>query len=338
MRLAHFLLPFVLPAGLAAQQVMTVRGTVRDEQAVPITGAEVRIGDRTASTDSLGRFRIDSLRPGTQHVAIRSAGYAPLRTQVALAEPGPAELDFRLTRAFLLPPVITEQRRSGIYGTVGDTLQQPLPGVRVQAAGVNGGVVFTDSLGRFAFPAADRGAYLLRFTHPGYAERRISFEIPPGEGRQIGAVLIPSRRLASRSDDLAFELLRSRIALGLRRNRMQPTELERYGSAGLCEIPRIASEAGRGQATTTVILNGVEVLPEFPISSLCAWRADEVGLVEFGADICADVTQTVGQSLPVPAWCAGRSRGVTRSMGGSRGRIRAQGSGGGSYVIIWENR
>ena len=340
MRLLRCVLPFTaVPALLAAQELPSVRGTVRDAQGAPLAGADVLFGTRTVTTNSQGSFRLDSLRPGSYYVTIRFAGYVPIRTRVEVDDDRPTELDYRMTRApFQLPPVVTELRRAGIYGAVGDTLQRPLAGVQVQVAGVNGGVRYTDSLGGFAFPSADRGAYLVRITHPGYGERRFSLELRPGEGRQIIAVLSPALRTASRADDVAFERLRNRLAFGLARERMTPTQLERYGSLGLCDIPRITGELGRSQGTTTVILNGIEVLSEFPVASLCAWRADEVGLVEFGRDICADVTQTVGQSLPVPAWCLGRSRNAPRSMaGGSTGRIRAQ-SGGGSYVVIWENR
>jgi len=64
--------------------------------------------------------------------------------------------------------------------------------------------------------------------------------------------------------------------------------------------------------------------------------ADEVNLVEFGRDICADATKTI-MSLVPQAWCSARGRGAPRSIMGGGGRIRAQ-SAGGSYVVIWEKR
>jgi hypothetical protein len=258
---------------------------------------------------------------------------------IRIEETRPSDLSFVMVQApFLLPPVVTEVRRTGIYGAVGDTGQRPLRGVRVQVAGVNGGVKFTDSLGGFAFPAADRGAYLVRMTHPGFGERRFPVELNPGEGRQIVAVLTPSTVRASHLDDQVFEDLRHRLAFGLRRNFLGPDELTRYGSQGLCDIPRIFAMVGRFSTTTTVILNGTTPLYEFPVSALCAWRADDISLVEFGGDLCADVTSTIGQALSAPAWCSGRTRNVPRSMGGgATGRSRAQPRGG-SYIIIWEKR
>ncbi len=341
MRLGSLLLAMLLlaPGAAGAQQLQTLRGTVRDQAGTPLQGAELLLGNRVVTTNAQGTFRADSLRPGPLFVTVRFAGYIPVRTSIKIEESKPNDVTFVMTRApFVLPPVVTELRRAGIYGAVGDTLQHPLSGVQVQVAGVNGGVRFTDSLGGFAFPSADRGPYVIRFTHPGYEERRFSVELKPGEGRQVVATLAPSRGRSSRADDIAFEALGRRLAMGLRRERMNPGELDRYGSLGLCELPALLAEVGRRDASTTVILNGVTVYQSFPIASLCAWRADDVAMIEYGRDVCADVTGTVGDAFPRPIWCMGRSRNASRSMGGgSGGRISTQSSGG-SYVIIWEKR
>jgi carboxypeptidase family protein len=331
---------FLLSATLHAQQYRSIRGTVRDTAGAPLEGAELLFGNRSVRTNAQGAYRIDSLRTGNVFLTVRFAGYVPIRATIRIEETRPSDLSFVMTRApFLLPPIVTEVRRTGIYGAVGDTFQRPLRGVRVQVAGVNGGVKFTDSLGAFAFSAADRGAYLVRMTYPGFGERRFPVELNPGEGRQIVAVLSPSTVSASREDDQVFEDLRRRLAFGLRRNFLTPDDLSRYGSQGLCEIPRIFAMVGRFGATTTVLLNGTTPLYEFPVSALCAWRADDISLVEFGGDVCADVTSTIGQALSVPAWCSGRSRNVPRSMGGgATRRIRGAESRGSSYIIIWEKR
>jgi hypothetical protein len=326
------------PVSLSGQELLSARGFVRDRAGAPIQGAELLFGNRMVTTNAQGAYLIDSLPPGQVFVAIRFPGYVPIRTSIRVEESRPNEFSFVMSQApFELPPIVTEFRRKGIYGAVGDTLQHPLAGVRVQVAGVNGGVQFTDSLGGFAFPGADRGAYVVRITSPGYGERRFSVELNPGEGRQIVAVLAPSRESASRADDRAFESLGKRLAFGLRRERLMPSELDRYGSLGLCDVPSLLAHVGRFGATTTLILNGVTLYTAFPIASLCAWRADDVSLVEFGSDICADVTQTAGEAFPMPVWCSGRTRNVPRSAGGAGGRISTQ-RGGTSYIIIWEKR
>ncbi|MGH7561854.1 MAG: hypothetical protein ACRENB_12645 [Gemmatimonadales bacterium] len=109
----------------------------------------------------------------------------------------------------------------------------------------------------------------------------------------------------------------------------QPFWRAPIAGAALCDLPRIRSETG---TETTIILNGVTVLKEF---SLCAFRADEVELVEFGKDVCADPTQSIAQLVGVT--CSGRNRAAPRSLAGGGGRIATQGQLGG-YVISWEKR
>jgi len=337
-RVSLILLLTAAPAVLAAQQrFQTLRGTVFDTAGAPIRGADVLLGNRRTVTNFQGVFRLDSVRVGNYLLTIRLAGFTPLRSRIAILEDAPpAELEYELTPSpFILPQVIATGQRAGIYGAVGDTTHRSIPGARVQVSGVNGGEMLADSTGRFAFPEADRGAYLIRVTHPGYAERRLGIELKPGEGKDLVVLLRPARAVISRGDDQAMENLHKRIALNLNKYRLTPSELTRYGSGGLCDIPRILSEIGRNTSTLVLILNGVHVIREFSVASLCAWQADEVDLVEFGKDFCADVTQTISETLG--GWCGGRNRNVPRSIMGGGARVRTQGSST-SYVIIWEKR
>ncbi|MGQ0703095.1 MAG: carboxypeptidase-like regulatory domain-containing protein [Gemmatimonadales bacterium] len=328
----------LIPALAAQEPFHTLRGTVRDTAGRPLEGAGVQIGERRAVTNPQGMFRIDSLKPGSYVIAIRLPGHTPIRQRLTLTERAPEELSYTLLpSAYTLPPVVTITRRTGIYGTVGTPDQKPLAGVFIQAAGANGGEITTGPDGKFAFPEAHRGPYLVRFARDGYAERRMLLELKPGEGREVAIQLVPSARSPSRADEWALEGLHQRIAFGLSRERLPPSELARYGSQGLCDIPRIRSEIGRAADLTTVIINGVTAYENFPVFGLCAWRADEVDLVEVGRDICADVTQTLTAALPRPAWCSGRTRTVSRSLvpGGRGTQYRPASS---SYVVIWEAR
>ena len=310
---------------------------MRDTAGAPLVGADVLLGERRTSTGPSGAFRIDSLRPGRYAITIRMVGYDPIRSRVVIASTGPTELEFFMVATpQVLAPLIVESRRTGIYGAVGDTSYTAAVGARVQVAGTNGGEALTDSMGRFAFPNADRGVYMVRVTYPGYSARQFMVELKRGEGRELGVLLTPSRRAPSRSEEEALGHLGARLTAGLARERMTAMELKRHASGGLCEIPRIRSEVGRSiGATTTLILNGVTVFPEFDINSLCSWRADEVELVEFSPDICREVTQSVATMLGT--WCSGRARNLPRSIMPGGGRVRTQGAGG-SYVIIWEKR
>jgi hypothetical protein len=130
---------------------------------------------------------------------------------------------------------------------------------------------------------------------------------------------------------------------------MNGEELQRYGSLGLCDVNRIVQEltparAERGfrmaDQKVLLVLNGSTVIDSFPIYAICAWRADEVELVEFGASICRDVTRTIPDLVHV--WCSGippssRRRNTVRSITGAPG-IRTQGNPDVPYVVIWEKR
>jgi hypothetical protein len=133
----------------------------------------------------------------------------------------------------------------------------------------------TDSAGYFAAPRTHGGAYLVVVDHPGFDERRLSLEVPKGKGRELSFRLSPlhESRTSPGREEALWELGR-RLAFGIRRARMMPQELRNFGSMRLCDIPKLRVLAGD---PTTVVLNGVTVLREV---SLCAWRADEVAILE----------------------------------------------------------
>jgi len=57
-------------------------GTVRDTLGHPLRAAEVRAGERVAITDSLGRFRLDSLHDDPIYVVVRRIGYQLAQTTI----------------------------------------------------------------------------------------------------------------------------------------------------------------------------------------------------------------------------------------------------------------
>ena len=327
------------PAVMAAQQpLQSVTGVVRDTAGAAVSGADVLVGSRRTTTGPSGTFRVDSLRPGQYPITIRLVGFRPVHSRVIVVATEPTEMEYFLVAApFLLDPIVVESRRTGIYGAVGDTSYKAAVGARVQVAGLNGGEVLTDSMGRFAFPEADRGMYMVRVTYPGYSERRFSVEVRKGEGRELGVLLTRATESPSRIDAAAVEDLGHRLAVGLSQERITTTELQRSGSLGLCDVPKVKSGL-RNMAgnSLTVILNGVTVMRDFDVASLCSWRADEVELVEWNADICRDRTGTV--AMLMGTWCGNSGvRSVPRSMVPGGGQVRTQGSSS-AYVVIWEKR
>lgn len=330
-------LVFGISRASAQQPIQSIRGFVRDSSGTGLGGAEVIVGQRHTITTPQGAFRIDSLRPGQYSITVRLVGYSPVRSRVAVVATEPTELEYFLMQAPVrLPTMVVEARRAGLYGAVGDTGFRAIVGARVQIGGPQGGEVRTDTAGRFAFPLQGGSQYMVRVTFPGYAERRFLIELKRGEGRELGILLSPYPGALSRLDDIAVEELGKRLATGLQRERLTPGQLERYSSMPLCDLPRLKSEIGTDYSVSILLsLNGVTADTAADLARICAWRADEVELVEFGADVCRDVTQSLAGLVGI--WCSGRSRNVPRSMLGSGSRIRTQ-AGGKPYVIIWEKR
>jgi carboxypeptidase family protein len=320
--------------GVAQQPLQAVQGVVRDSSGVPLAGAEVVVGPRSAVTTGQGNFRIDSLRPGQYHITIRLVGYSPVRSRIAVVAAEPTRLEYYLVRApVVLPTMMVKGHRTGIYGSVGDTAFRAAVGARVQLG--NGGEVRTDSMGRFAFPGLRDGQYMVRVTFPGYTERRFLVELKHGEGSELAVLLAPYNGHAP-ADDGALADLGKRLAVGLERERLTATELVRYSALPLCDLPRIRAEIGRERGVPILFsLNGTTAERIEDFSRICAWRADEVELVEFGVDVCKDLTRSIPDMLGI--WCSGRTRNVPRSMVGGGRRINSQ-PGGMRYVIIWEKR
>lgn len=338
--IAGLLVLHLLPAAASAQQpTVSVRGIVRDSAGAPVPAAEVVMDGRTILTAADGRFVVERVAPGLYPIIIRKVGYAPIRAQVIVNAGVVAELEYQLEGEVVrLPTVEVEGRRTGIYGAVGDTGLRAVPGARVQVMGARGGEMQTDSLGRFDFPEANRGQYLLRIAHPDFAELRMLVEPARGEGRELAIILRPGRTLMSVASDVAVRDLRSRLAMGLAHERAGAEELERRGPVLLCDLPRVRVFA-RDPRPKTVIINGTNIIAEDGfdlLPALCAWQANELELVEFGSHVCNDVTQTIPALLGVQ--CLGRERMVQRSLSGSR----AIGTSGvrfnGPYLVIWERR
>jgi hypothetical protein len=317
---------------------------VRDSGGGPLAGAEVQLADKRTLTTPQGAFRLDSLPLGNHLITIRLVGYAPLRSPIVVRI-GTWHYTYVLRPATQqLPTLYAEARRSGIYGTVGDTSYQPLTGIRVQVAGKGGGEAVTDSSGRFSFPGASQGQYLVRAFGPGYREERVFVEIRKQEGVEVAIRLRPSREIASRAEEVAIHDLSRRLVANLPGDRLNAGQLKRYESLPLCEVNQVAAAVKRGREDSlTIILNGTLVLEGRSVSDLCSWRASEVELLEFGDSICRDVTRTLVDLVTV--WCVGfrkqleppRGRSVTRDPSGIgvTGRIKAQRQPG-PFVVIWE--
>lgn len=347
------MIPSALLLLVAVQQpVQTVTGLVRNQANAPIPGASVQLGERSTTTNAQGVFQVDSIRPGRYALAVRAVGYLPHRTTIVVATGVSPRFEYVLQAAPLsLPNIIVEANRTGIYGVVGDSGLRALPGARVEVAGPGGGETRTDSAGRFAFPKAHNGQFAVRVKLEGFGEGRVWLSLKKNEGRELSIRLVPAIGVASRADDEAFTSLTQRLSYNLSRERMNGEELKRYGSLGLCDVNQIVQELTQTNRATKnfrmsdqkvfLVLNGQTVIDSFPIYAICAWRADEVELVEFGASLCRDASRTIQDLARV--WCSGLPRrrpvyGSPRSITSAPG-IRTQGNPDlVPFVVIWERR
>jgi len=111
------LLLVVAPLTAAAQGI--VRGTVRDKDGAPISGASIAIPGTTLSTrsDLQGVYRIAVVPPGQVRVYAAALGFGPVDTVVALTGGDSTTVDFRLVPAPLaLPPVDVVSDRVPHFG------------------------------------------------------------------------------------------------------------------------------------------------------------------------------------------------------------------------------
>jgi hypothetical protein len=95
----------------ASPPVARIVGVVTDETGAPVRDAIAVLDSvRYRQTDARGRFRFDSLTPGTHRLEVRSIGYNPVAAVLRLAV-GTADAVIRLkSGAHLLPEVLVKAR------------------------------------------------------------------------------------------------------------------------------------------------------------------------------------------------------------------------------------
>src|SRR5690349_2229910 len=71
-------------ASSAQNRTASVSGIVRSAQGAPVNEALVVVDRRRAQTDSLGRYTLDSLDVGPQHIIVRRIGFSRADTTVTV--------------------------------------------------------------------------------------------------------------------------------------------------------------------------------------------------------------------------------------------------------------
>lgn len=287
-------------APLAAQRELhTVRGVVTDTDGRPVQGAEVLLDSRkrAATTDAAGRFLLDSVPAGNRRLLVRRVGFLPVQPPVRVPQaPGDSLTVVLVAFAQQLDPIVVDVGKRGIYGVVGDTGYRALPGTVVELIGA-ARYVTTDSTGRFAFDDLKERQYMLRVSRAGYLARLLPVDLT-GKGRELSVFLHEYRPgtmdwANSLEAAGALEDLGHRLALEPKRYRMTRDELVRYGTAALCDIPRIRSVVGQ---EANIIMRGTTW---YRSASLCGWTAEQVDLLEWGSDPCKETWKSIADVLGI---------------------------------------
>ena len=115
--------PLLVGAGLAAaqgpgHQTATIVGVVVDSAGRAVSGAIVIVDGRAQVETSIGgRFRFDSLAPGTHTVRVQSIGFMPFSANIKLAA-GIADARVMLsTTTYQLPELVVRTRSSRLEET-----------------------------------------------------------------------------------------------------------------------------------------------------------------------------------------------------------------------------
>ena len=112
---ALLVLSTALPARARAQDLQgTIGGVVLSAQGAPLALASVGIAalGRSATSDSMGRFRLEGVKFGSHLVEARAIGYQPAWQSVTVVPGDSATLEFRLKPAVVtLPEVVVSTSR-----------------------------------------------------------------------------------------------------------------------------------------------------------------------------------------------------------------------------------
>ncbi|MFN2317950.1 MAG: carboxypeptidase regulatory-like domain-containing protein [Gemmatimonadales bacterium] len=282
----------LLVPGFLTAQGLTV--LVVDERARPVEGAQGLVGELRANSGADGLIRFPALAPGRYRLITRFIGYRPDIREVVVTSAGPTRLTVTLDPTpLMLPPVVVEATRPGLFGIVSTTRLEPLPGAEIQLLGRRGRTLRADSAGHFMHPEAV-GSYLVRISARGYEDRRLGVTVPEGGGQEVLIHLYdaaPGYQGASNQEKWNLQDLSFRLAWANPRQVLTRSDLEKYGVRSICEVPQLASTVTRMERLNAeALIDG-----NFAVPNPCAIRAHEVQVIEWGDNRCASTAMGIGE-------------------------------------------
>jgi hypothetical protein len=316
---------------VAAQQAVTLRGSVRDSvSGRPLGGAIVGLGftggDRATRTDDAGEFAFSRVPVGSYSMTVKRLGYEPFVRSIDV-RPGMDSVSVALTRVFTLDTVRIRATNQGIYGAVGTAHDlRPLRSALVQVLG-GSGKISVDSSGHFYIPIKTPGAYMIRAMSRGYVTQTMSVTVRRDEGVEIALLLDSAATPESNRWDGAYADLADRMTA--RRNSsaiVSASELRETGYTGLVDAlrrsPSFNKAVLRIGGTACVFVDG-QPKPGF---SLDVFDATEVEAIE-AYTASSDGTGTLARRWPRGVPCPSTGEGV---VAGGNDVIR--------WIVVWLKR
>lgn len=141
-------------------QVITgyaVQGSILDIQKKGLAGVTVKVGDKSAVTDSSGRYKVSGLQTAGSYTLTATKNDMTISRSLTLNTNVPI---FNMYALYLVDAYI-------IYGGVYDVQNKPIAGIRVE---LDGQYATTDSTGKYEFTTSKAGTHKITVKQSGYKE------------------------------------------------------------------------------------------------------------------------------------------------------------------------
>ena len=242
----------------------TVSGQVTDaKDGSAISGAQVRDGTRTATTDATGKYTIANVPPGTYQVVASKEGYETSFSTVSVLQATTAVANFSMSQ-IILPGSIT--------GSVTDAKD----GAAIVGATVSDGTrtATTDASGKYTITAVPPGTYQVTASKSGYQSSSLTVnvfsETTAVANFSLSQILTPGSITGSVTDAKDGSAISgAQVSAGTR-----TVTTDASGKYTVANVPPgtyvvVASKAGYQNSSLTVnVFSGGTALANFSLSQI----------------------------------------------------------------------
>ncbi len=250
----------LLSAGLLYGQVAAIKGSIYDENNLPMPGASIFIeGSNLGTTSDLaGNFTLVGVPVTTQEVTVSFIGYGTQKVVVALAEGQTEQLTINMRPA---------SNNLGEVTIVGTLKRGQAKAISVQRNNTNiTNVVSSDQVGRF--PDANIGEAMRRI--PGITMQNDQGEardiIIRGMAPQLNSVMVNGERIPSAEGDnrrIQMDLIPADMIQTIEVNKSVTPDMDADAIGGAVNL--VTRAAPGNQRISVTAASGVNLLSEQPI-------------------------------------------------------------------------